>query len=42
VLCALQIYFLNKKVPANKPMNAHTCTIIFKHSKMHRTKLIGT
>ena len=27
---------------ANKPINARTCTIIFTHSKMHKTKLIGT
>jgi len=30
------------KVPANKTINAHYCTIIFMHSKMHKTKLIGT
>jgi len=29
-------------VLANKPINAHNCTIIFTHSEMHKTKLIGT
>jgi len=41
VLSALQFFFSINKVLANKMLNAHTHTIIFMHSIMHKTKLFG-
>jgi len=42
VLSAQQNNPQQTKVPANKPINAQTCTIIFMHSKLHKIKIIGT